>query len=217
MRQIHILVEGQTEERLVLRVFQRELADRGVWLTPIVLKTSRAPGRPTHRGGVSKWPKIEQEIRILLRNPAVDKVTTLLDFYGLPSDTPGRTGLPAGDAYARVKQVEDAIAERIDDARFLPFLALHEAEAWVLAAAQQLSDMTGLPRLASLLQDQVTTAGGPELVNDSPDTAPSKRILKAYPDYSKVVDGPDAIELLGLTALRALCPHLDIWVTQLEE
>ncbi|WP_329027181.1 hypothetical protein [Streptomyces sp. NBC_00690] len=55
MRQIHILVEGQTEERLVLRVFQRELADRGVWLTPIVLKTSWAPGRPTHWGGVSKW------------------------------------------------------------------------------------------------------------------------------------------------------------------
>jgi Domain of unknown function (DUF4276) len=59
-------------------------------------------------------------------------------------------------------------------------------------------------------------AGGPELVNDGPDTAPSKRILKAYPTYRKVVDGPDAIELLGLGALRTVCPHLDAWLKRLE-
>jgi hypothetical protein len=49
-----------------------------------------------------------------------------------------------------------------------------------------------------------------------PDTAPSKRILKAHPDYRKVVDGPDAVELLGLDLLRAACPHLDAWLKQME-
>lgn len=217
MRQIHVLVEGATEERLVQRVLQPELVRRGVWLTPVALKTRRVAGQPHSRGGVSKWSRIEPEIRRLLRNSAVDTVTTMLDFYGLPSDTPGRRDLPSGDAYAKVTHVEGAIAHAIGDARFLPFLVLHETEAWVLAAARELSDLIESPKLADLLEAHVTAAGGPELVNDGVDTAPSKRILKAYPGYQKVVDGPDAIELLGLAALRAACPHLGAWLTLLEK
>lgn len=215
MRQVHVLVEGATEERVVLRVLQPELSRNGVWLTPVALKTRRAAGQPHNRGGVSRWSKIEPEIRALLRNSMVDTVTTMLDFYGLPADTPGRSDLPAGDAYAKAAHVEGAIARAIGDARFVPFLVLHETEAWVLAAARELSEMVESPKLADLLQSQVTAAGGPELVNGGPDTAPSKRIMKAYPDYRKVVDGPDAIELLGLPALRAVCPHLNAWLERL--
>lgn len=216
MRQVHVLVEGATEERLVVQVFQPELSRQGVWLTPVALKTRRAAGRPHDRGGVSKWSKIEHDIRALLRNSAVDTVTTMLDLYGLPSDTPGLAHASTGDAYIRVRQVEEAMAGTIDNRRFLPFLVLHETEAWVLAAASELSELAATPRLADLLHTQVSTAGGPELVNDGPDTAPSKRILKAYPGYRKVVDGPDAVELLGLATLRAACPHLDSWLKQLE-
>ncbi|GAA2414326.1 DUF4276 family protein [Streptomyces glaucosporus] len=216
MRQVCVLVEGQTEENVVMRVLQPELSERGVWLTPVVLKTRRAAGQPHNRGGVSRWSRIEYDIRALLRNSAVDTVTTMLDFYGLPSDTPGCSGLPAGDAYARVAHVEKAMAESIGDTRFLPFLVLHETEAWVLAAARELAELVESPRLADTLEKQIKAAGGPELVNDGPRTAPSKRILKAYPGYHKVVDGPDAIELLGLDALRAVCPHLDAWLGRLE-
>jgi hypothetical protein len=217
MRQVHVLVEGATEERLVGQVLQPELSSRGAWLTPVALKTRRAAGRPHDKGGVSRWPKIAHDIKALLRNSAVDTVTTMLDLYGLPSDTPGLANAPTGDPYTRVRHVEDAMARAVDDRRFLPFLALHETEAWVLAAAAELSELVTAPRPAADLTAQVTAAGGPELVNDGPDTAPSKRILKAYPSYRKVVDGPDAIELLGLDALRAACPHLDGWLKQLED
>ncbi|MER5432585.1 DUF4276 family protein [Streptomyces sp. NPDC002588] len=216
MRQVHVLVEGATEERLVQLVLQPELSARDVWLTPVALKTRRAAGRPHDKGGVSRWPKIEHDIRALLRNSAVDTVTTMLDLYGLPSDTPGLSDAPAGDAYARVGHVEEAMARVIDDPRFLPFLVLHETEAWVLAAANELSELVASPRLADVLRSHVAAAGGPELVNDGADTAPSKRILRAHPTYRKVVDGPDAIELLGLDALRVTCPHLDAWLKRLE-
>lgn len=216
VRQACVLVEGQTEENVVARLLQPELSERGVWLTPVVLKTRRAAGQPHNRGGVSTWSRIERDIRALLRNSAVDTVTTLLDFYGLPSDTPGHSDMPTGDAYARVAHVEEAMARCIGDARFLPFLVLHETEAWVLAAARELAELLESPKLGDELAAQVEVAGGPELVNDGPDTAPSKRILKACPEYHKVVDGPDAIELLGLDALRAACPHLDAWLKRLE-
>ncbi|WP_435194578.1 DUF4276 family protein [Streptomyces sp. NRRL F-5630] len=216
MRQVHVLVEGATEERLVQQVFQPELLASDIWITPVMLKTRRAAGQPHDKGGVSKWPRIEHDIRGLLRNSAVDAVTTMLDLYGLPSGTPGLSGAPAGDAYARVAHVEAAMADAIGEPRFLPFLALHETEAWVLAAADELAELLAEPRLAGTLRSQVAAAGGPELVNGGADTAPSKRLLKAHPTYRKVVDGPDAIGLLGLAALRADCPHLDGWLKRLE-
>ena len=216
MRQVHVLVEGATEERLVQQVLQPELLVRNVWITPVVLKTRRAAGCSHDRGGVSKWRKVEDDIRALLRNSAIDMVTTVLDLYGLPSDTPGLSDAPAGDAYARVGHVEKSIAQVVDNERFLPFLALHETEAWVLAAADELAELVESPPPADTLRSHVVAAGGPELVNDGPDTAPSKRILKAHPTYRKVVDGPDAIDLLGLTALRAVCPHLDTWLRRVE-
>ncbi|EDY46045.1 DUF4276 family protein [Streptomyces sp. SPB074] len=216
MRQIHVLVEGATEERLVQRVFGPELTASDVWITPVMLKTRRAAGRPHDKGGVSKWPRIEHDIRGLLRNSALDAVTTMLDLYGLPSGTPGLSDAPAGDPYARVEHVEAAMAEAIGDPRFLPFLALHETEAWVLAAAEELGELIAAPRLGGTLRSQVVAAGGPELVNGGSGTAPSKRLLKAHPAYRKVVDGPDAVELLGPDALRAACPHLDGWLKRLE-
>ncbi|WP_420847683.1 DUF4276 family protein [Natronosporangium hydrolyticum] len=71
-------------------------------------------------------------------------------------------------------------------------------------------------RTASRLHHVVTSAGGPELVNDGVDTAPSKRISAALPRYSKTIDGPLCIQELGLAKLRATCPHLDAWLTELE-
>jgi hypothetical protein len=52
---------------------------------------------------------------------------------------------------------------------------------------------------------------GPELVNDGVDTAPSKRILNAYPQYAKTIHGPLVIAEAGLDAIRSTCPHTDDW------
>ncbi|MFB9300301.1 DUF4276 family protein [Kibdelosporangium philippinense] len=60
------------------------------------------------------------------------------------------------------------------------------------------------------------SAGGAELVNDTPSNAPSKRLSRYRSDYIKVSDGPLAIAELGLPALRKECPHLDSWLTKLE-
>ena len=44
-----------------------------------------------------------------------------------------------------------------------------------------------------------------------------QRLLAYLSDYGKLVDGPLAICELGLTKLRAECPHLDAWLRGLEE
>lgn len=59
----------------------------------------------------------------------------------------------------------------------------------------------------------------PELINESPETAPSKRIISAIPEYkgSKTSVGPLVAEKIGLGRLRQACPHFNEWLSQLEE
>lgn len=69
-----------------------------------------------------------------------------------------------------------------------------------------------MPRLGAALRAEATAVGSPELVNDGPATAPSKRLLAHHPAYNKLLDGPLALADLGLPALRERCPHLDAWL-----
>ena len=55
----------------------------------------------------------------------------------------------------------------------------------------------------------------PEDINDSPDTAPSKRIAKALYGYDKVRDGQQAAQQIGLPKKRDQCPHFRAWIDQL--
>ncbi len=74
----------------------------------------------------------------------------------------------------------------------------------------------GDPGPAADLEGIVQHGSGPELVNDGVDTAPSKRIMSAYPQYSKTIDGPLVIAEVGLDAIRSFCPHADGWLRELE-
>ena len=168
------------------------------------------------RGGVSGWAAIAREIKLLLRDTSITRLTTVLDYYGIPADTPGMADRPITSAWTRVSHVERAMAVSIEDPRFVPNLTLHESETWVFAAAEQLATLLNLPDLGKALRADVARAGGPEQVNDGPASAPSKRLLRYYPAYNKRLDGPLAIGELGLPGLRRQCPHLDAWLARLE-
>jgi len=87
----------------------------------------------------------------------------------------------------------------------------------VFAAARQLGDVYGDAELVERVRADVVRAGGPELVNDGRETAPSKRLARYRPGYAKTIDGPLAIAELGLVELRRQCPHLDQWLTKLDQ
>ncbi|MFJ2257455.1 DUF4276 family protein [Streptomyces sp. NPDC087844] len=214
---VGVLCEGQTEENMVKEFLGPELLAYGINLVPTILLTKTAAGGPSSRGGVSKWSKIEKDLRNLLAStPHWAAVTTLLDYYGLPQGSPGMADRPMTmPPRQRVEHVEKHMAERIRDARFIPYLVLHETETWVFAAAEQLGEMLEEHALAGELKRQADEKGGPEGVNDRPDTAPSKRLLRLCPEYNKTQDGPEAVAHLGLDALRQACPHFDSWIGKL--
>ena len=58
----------------------------------------------------------------------------------------------------------------------------------------------------------------PEDINNSPQTAPSKRLLAILGEenYSKVEHGPLVAEAIGLDEIRRQCPQFNQWLSALE-
>jgi Domain of unknown function (DUF4276) len=215
MRRLHLLVEGQTEETVARDLLGPHLESLGWIVSVSILVTRRPAGGGAYRGGLASWGKIRRELDLLLGG-GFEVVTTVLDYYGFPADSPGMGDRPTGSPYSRVAHVEQALAAEIASRRFLPNLVLHETETWVLAAASELADVLGDKSIAADLHAIVNEAGGAELVNDGVHTAPSKRLLSRCPEYRKTLDGPLAVSALGLPALRVRCPRLDSWLTTIE-
>ncbi|QFU85300.1 DUF4276 family protein [Amycolatopsis sp. YIM 10] len=211
---LHLLVEGQTEEEVVRLVLSPYLAARGWIVTSSIVRTKQSAD--ARRGGVTSWAKIERDIRMLLGSTKLRVLTTLFDYYGFPADAPGMADRPTGSAADRVRHVERALVAAVGDHRFLPHLILHETETWVFAAGTELAELRWTPELADGLKHDIAAAGGAELINDSPDTAPSKRLIAYCDGYAKVVEGPLAIEDLGIEGLKRQCPHFAGWLTRLE-
>jgi len=59
----------------------------------------------------------------------------------------------------------------------------------------------------------------PEKINDGNETAPSKRIIKEFPEYApaKATAGPIIANSIGLPTIRKKCPHFNEWLTKLEQ
>jgi hypothetical protein len=197
-------------------IMQSHFTSANGYVTWSVLTTKRPAGGPAFKGGVSTWPKLERELRLLLRDTSTTVLTTLLDYYAFPGEAPGMADRPPRSPHDRVRHVETALAEAVGDARFFPHLVLHETETWVLADCRRLGEVMGDPGPAAELARAVMLESGPEMVNDGVETAPSKRILSAYPNYTKTIDGPLVIAETGLGAIRSTCPHADDWLRGLE-
>ena len=209
MSRVLVFVEGQTEETFVRDLLVPYFSRLGIYLTPILAQTS-----PGHKGGIVSYGKVKHQLTRLCRQDQGAYVTTMMDYYGLPNDFPGLDGR-VPDAHEQVARLEQALQQDIDAPNFIPNLMLHEFEALLFSApekiAEWLDDQALLAPMAAIRGAFAT----PEHINNSPQTAPSKRILALVPHYKKTVDGPLIAEDIGLDAIRAQCPHFNNWIERL--
>ena len=220
MKRVLILVEGQTEERFVKDVLSEYLLSLSVSIQSTILTTKRVPDGPNFKGGVVSFAKFESDLRRLLKGAGSDGlVTMMLDYYRLPDDVPGMSDrpTPVADKFsARVEHVELALTRHFDHPRFLPFLALHEFEAWVLSCPSTLPAVMAQPekqgQFAAICGDAIT----PELLNEKPGRNPAALIASIFPGYAKNIHGPTATKRIGLPLIRGKCPHFDHWLRRIE-
>jgi hypothetical protein len=213
--QIAVVVEGQTEEAFVKQVLQPHIGFEVAYLTPIIVHTSRAANGQAYKGGGS-WAHYRKQLLNLLSQRHWSRVTTLIDFYGYPSDAPS-CHCESHHVQPQCVQAREEAMRRdlgIDDERFLPFIALHEFETLIIAAGSQQGDVLGDVDTAKTFAELVSDHGGnAELINDGALTAPSKRVLAALPEYRKVRDGVAILDG-QLDLALTVTPRFASWVNR---
>ena len=224
MVRLYLFAEGQTEQTFADTVLKPHLANSEVYLHPPVLTAHAKKKGHVHQGGGRKYVPMKNDIlRFLAQEKSNDVFfTTMIDLYAIHDDFPGLTDseklrhIPD----KRVEALEQSFANDIGDTRFLPYIQLHEYEAYLF------SDPTCFryfydnhEKQIAALQAIVDARITPELINDGPHSAPSKRIIAEFPDYkrAKSVEGPQMAELIGLDVIRNKCPHFAAWLSQLEK
>ncbi len=216
MTRLLMLVEGQSEEIFVKQTLAPHLAGHGVFVQPIVLWTKRLGAGGGYRGGVSNWNQIKRSLLPLTFDTDA-WITTLLDFYGLPEDVPGyQEALKPGNPRERVTCLEARLAAEINHQRFIPFLALHEFEAWVFCNPDVFAKHFDRSDLAEKVANAVVLAGEPELINHGKATHPKARLQAMATGYKETSDGPTLMGKIGIAAIRAACPHFAAWLTRLQ-
>ena len=226
MSRLLIHVEGLTEETFVNALLHPHLANLG-WTMVSARLLGHARQRD-RRGGIKPWASARDEIVRHLREDTGRVVTTMVDYYGLPPTGsrawPGREQASSLPFPEKARTVEDALSLSIREAmstdfnpsRFVPYVMMHEFEALLFSDCDAFARAIKRSELGGEFQRIREAFGSPEEINDSPETAPSKRVERLVPRYKKPIMGTLAAREIGLGTMRRECPHFGGWLDRLE-
>ena len=218
MIRVHVICEGQTEEMFVNEVMQPIFTPHAIYLQPALV------GKPGHKGGYLKYARLSTDVKIRLLNDKAAYCTTIYDFYGLPEDFPGKM-----EAYkkATVMEKQQCITDNLvkklteelgSDAmrRFIPYVQLYEFEGLLFSQPCTIASEIGATNLNTLFESIRNDFDTPEHVNNSQQTAPSKRIKAAFSQYDKVIHGSLIALEIGIHNIREECPLFNRWIDRLQ-
>ncbi len=198
-----IAVEGPTEEDFVKRILADHLAGFNVWPHPAL------PGR---RGGNISVQRLAAGMRELL--PGFDAVTSLVDYYGFKDKG---TATPDELESLISDQLQRTVTRQLSTRRVFPYVQTHEFEALLFA------DVQGFRCVPVVSEERVQDLAAvrrqfatPEDIDDSPHTAPSKRLRQRIPGYDKRIHGPLVAQEIGLGRISSECPRFAVWLERLQ-
>lgn len=217
-------VEGQTEEAFVNEVLAPFLYARG--FSSVSARLVGNARFRENRGGIRSWELVKAEVMRHLKNDRAAFATTMVDYYALPAGANGWPGREAAkfmlcaDRACHVEQAvhEDfcvAMGDGFERKRFLPYVTMHEFEALLFSDCLTFADCIGRPDAAPKLDRIRRSFDTPESINDSPHSAPSKRVAEVIPEYQKVFGGVLAAASIGIEAICAECPGFRKWIAAL--
>jgi hypothetical protein len=195
MVRVGISVEGPTEERFVKMVLDPYLGSKGISMTPISM------------GGDVNIDRAKSELKKIANS--FDYVTTLYDYYGFKKKLDGEN--------------KEALETRMTNSmhgavkiKFIPYIQMYEFEGILFSCPESMErglNSPGVKDWAQAILDEFN--GNPETVNNSVQTAPSKRLEKETV-YRKTTHGPNIAEAIGIEKIREMCSGFNSWISKIE-
>ena len=213
MKRLYIIVEGQTEQEFVNSLIAPYMQQHGVYtVTPLLIRTSK-----TGRGGFVNYEHLKNDIKKLLSSEKSDfVVSTFVDFFKIPEVPQKERWEKKATHIEQVEEMEQCIAENINDSRFIPYIQLHEFEALLFSSNKGFESFFS-ENHAKDTQHIIDTFNNPEDINTTPTGAPSKRLLAIKNDYDKVIEGNLIALEVGINDILAKCPRFRAWIEKLIE
>ncbi len=195
MVRIGISVEGPTEERFIKIVLAPYLASKDIYMTPISM------------GGDVNVDKAKNELKNIANS--FDFVTTLYDFYGF------KKRLPNEDKSALEQRLMSSVHDAVKE-KLIPYIQMYEFEGLLFSCPESMQRELNESGIQQWCQNILTEFdNNPEAINNSVETAPSKRLLK-HTKYKKVIHGPNIANEIGISKMRQMCSGFNQWLCKIE-
>jgi len=214
--EVMVLVEGQTEQTFIkslLSPYIFNLTKQKVFLTPM------QPGR---QSGDVRFERYEKDIGKHLKQRNDTYITLMVDYYGV-KNWPGleesklqATHIKKAEVMNRetAKRVQELFPEQNREYRFIPYVSMHEIEALYFSDATSIAQIMNIERTE--IESILRKYGEPEAINDNPNTAPSKRLIKLSPEFKKTINGIAIAKAVGIQRMRERCSLFNEWVMRIE-
>ncbi|MDR2728218.1 MAG: DUF4276 family protein [Chitinispirillales bacterium] len=222
-----VLSEGQTEKKFINTLLNPYFSGKNIFLHPAIL------GKPDKKGGDVRFCRVKEDIETFLKQRPDTYVTLMIDYYGIKNANeddvknenywPGLKkskqqathSLKAEVINIEISQkVQELFPEQNRGSRFIPYVSMYEIEALYF------SDPVSLARVMdaelSEIESILSRYPEPEAINDSSQTAPSKRLEKLSPKFGKTVTGITIAKEIGVSRMRERCPLFNKWISRIE-
>ncbi len=208
MIRVVISVEGQTEFEFCNQLLVPFFIKNNIQLTPIIVTTKREKCGKKYKGGCINLDRVKNELQKLL--PNFDYVTTFYDFYGFKDI----------DENITVDELETEIFRLFNNEKLIPYIQKYEFETLLFSDSLYYEDYFDDKNAKIEIEKIINSCGGIENINNSPQTAPSKRIEKFFnsydEDYNKIIDGMDIANEIGLDIIMQECSRFKSWIDRIK-
>lgn len=210
------VVEGKTEQIFIEKLLAPYLGHKNIGMRATQVT------KPGMKGGDVKFSRVARDIGNHLKQRSDIFVTTFIDYYGT-KEWPGLDRLNSNSEPATIAQMLNVSAKtemtqkfpfHNVERRYIPFVAVHEFETLLFSDAVILADELQVDVQA--VSDIIESCGGPENINNSRQTAPSKRLGNLNDRFKKTTTGIAIAERIGIETMRQHCPLFNQWLGELE-
>lgn len=216
MKRLIIIVEGDTEAEFVKNMLVPYLNTFGInYVSTYKIKHSR--------GGLTKYGHLKKDIlNCIYQKDTI--ITTLIDYYALPTDFPEYQEISSKNLsnFQKVEMFEKAILEDINLSQniqfinLIPYIQLHEFEALIFSNIKVFENyFTDKECNFKELTRIMNEFNNPEDINNSKNTAPSKRLINNISSYNKVLNGNIILLDIGINTILQKCKRINSWVEKI--
>jgi hypothetical protein len=208
MIRIAASVEGQTESEFFRKILVPYFRLDNIELIPVIISTKRVQSGKKYKGGAVNLDRVKNEISKLLSN--FDYVTTFYDLYGF--DIKGEV---------TADELEKKIGSLFNSQKLIPYIQKYEFETLLFCKPSYYRKCFNNLNAEKEIEQIISSCGGIENINNSPQTAPSKRIEKIFDHYNseqydKVFHGPAIVDDIGLDIILEKCDRFRNWINILK-